>query len=269
MASAITTPNSRPCCEMQKKREMIVSYWHRALFNTKPIYISDIIPIIVAYSEDEICNLTYSMISILCKLQKLVVCQNTTHTMSKERFQKLIEWTDYDESRFSLLQQAWNNPIFHPFLSTPDATMKMQSEEVGTRQPFLVRLSNSCAGSMTVTRVVFNYGRSEKAVIHQRYFSSEEESGKIHIDLDHAEVAANVSWNEFVQYIGERQCVRCWKVLDKFVVQLGCGHRFHAGCMEREGQFVPLYDSLYMQVQCNVCGEQTRIQRIFEHTASI
>ena len=98
---------------------------------------------------DEIDKLVNKMRNILSELNATCHTNNDTHhSMDLERFQKLIDWVDYNESHLCLLKQAWNDESFWPFLSTEESEQKVAND----MQTMLIRLSNSKPGAITVTR---------------------------------------------------------------------------------------------------------------------
>ena len=122
---------------------------------------------------------------------------NSSRSMDVERFQKLIEWVDYNESHLSILQQAWNNESFWPFLSTSEAT-----EQVGTDINMLIRLSNSRPGAITVTRAAKSvHSQMTHIVKHKRYLPSAQH-GKV--TLAGSWGFREVTWDGLIQHLVQK-----------------------------------------------------------------
>jgi len=205
---------------------------------------------------DEIDNLVATMTNILNALKKTINNKYTHHSMDVERFQKLIDWVDYNESHLSLLQQAWNDESFWPFLSTIEATEQVTKDK---KHSMLIRLSNTKPGAITVTRcakAMRKNNRLEDIVKHKRYFPSLQH-GKLTLIGSWGE--REVTWDGLLAHLKQKECCICLEELredkHKNVLRLNCGHHFHRHCIERHVQHSKSMNNTQFAV-CPLCRER-------------
>mmetsp|Transcript_20341 Transcript_20341/g.17975 ORF Transcript_20341/g.17975 Transcript_20341/m.17975 type:complete len:554 (+) Transcript_20341:163-1824(+) len=182
-------------------------------------------------AQDAIGELVNRMMRVLSKLKVTCHTNNSTHhSMDLERFQKLIEWVDYNESHLALLEQAWNDASFWPFLSTTEATERAKEN----KEVMLIRLSNTKPGAITVTRSAktMKHNKLEDIVKHKRYFPSEQ-FGRI--TLEGSGWAREVTWDGLLAHLKQKECCICLEELkdNDAVLRLNCGHHFHRHCIEK------------------------------------
>eukprot|EP01084_Bolivina_argentea_P016313 30542_1 len=177
------------------------------------------------------------MKSILTKLGALN--HESHHSVDNERFVKLVEWVNYSESHFALLEEAWNDSSFWPFLSTQEAAAHVRKDKT-----MLIRLSNTIPGVITVTRLaqMMKDNRLEEYVKHKRYFASDQ-FGRLTLTGSWGERA--VTWHGLLSYLQQKECCICLEELTEnnahsntqnMVLRLNCGHHFHRHCIERHVQ---------------------------------
>ena len=87
---------------------------------------------------------------VLQRLKELVTdrSQKLNHRVDGERFRKLLDWIDYRPEYMIVLEKAWSNDSFWPFLQTVEATKLVRDHP----SHIVIRLSNTHPGTITVTR---------------------------------------------------------------------------------------------------------------------
>eukprot|EP00485_Elphidium_margaritaceum_P001319 CAMPEP_0202701082 /NCGR_PEP_ID=MMETSP1385-20130828/14175_1 /ASSEMBLY_ACC=CAM_ASM_000861 /TAXON_ID=933848 /ORGANISM="Elphidium margaritaceum" /LENGTH=447 /DNA_ID=CAMNT_0049358403 /DNA_START=169 /DNA_END=1512 /DNA_ORIENTATION=+ len=185
-----------------------------------------------AGQSSEIDALVDIMTHILQRLRERCHTRNTHHAMDLARFQKLIEWVDYNVSHLALLEQAWEDQRFWPFLSTAEAEARVRADQ----DLMIVRLSNTTPGAITVTQSEARPTHNNQLEHHpknKRYFPSPHAHGKLQLVLPLNE-RKDVTWDGLLAHLMQKECSICLEELREHeVYRINCGHHFHRTCIER------------------------------------
>ncbi|ETO22819.1 hypothetical protein RFI_14373 [Reticulomyxa filosa] len=186
---------------------------------------------------------------IICRLKKLATDATLKkyHRVDATSFRKLIEWVNFKEGNIKVLEDAWTDPCFWPFLETMEAAKLVQDDP----SQLVIRLSNTHPGTITATRLgkvkvylcfVFllfllcgmkyqamhgkgKYKRFEAQVKHKRYVVNNEGTLLLMNENDNQEV----SWQGLIRYLLVCECNICLQEIHNAMdnTMLPCKHCFH------------------------------------------